>query len=202
VPRRVVIVPLSPPRWAPPGPSADRWRRALADDVVDLLATLAEVDPALAVHDNERDFAASVAWPTMTVYSLPDLSLQAIFAAATADGYDQAAIIAPDAPDLPGMLVAKLLRPLTTRPVAVAPAAGDDRGLLGIASRLPAPPWLTSADLDTATAASVRAAAGRVTDVVGTPGWHRLRSPAALARLDPDLEGWEATRAILAAPQR
>jgi hypothetical protein len=30
-----------------------------------------------------------------------------------------------------------------------------------------------------------------------TPSWRRLRSRADLAALDPDLEGWEATRALL-----
>ena len=30
------------------------------------------------------------------------------------------------------------------------------------------------------------------------PDWHRLRTPADLRRLDPGLEGWEETRALLA----
>jgi hypothetical protein len=47
--------------------------------------------------------------------------------------------------------------------------------------------------------AEIRAAAPAATDVIGTPGWHRLRHPAALARLDPALEGWDATRAMLSA---
>ena len=49
VTRRVVVVPLKAPTWTPPGLDAQSWRRALADDAVDLLATLAEVEPALAV---------------------------------------------------------------------------------------------------------------------------------------------------------
>lgn len=190
------------PTWVPPGIDAGRWRRALADDLVDLLATLAEVDPALAVRADERDYAATVGWPSMTVYALADLSVRAILDAADADGYEQAAIIAPDAPDLPGMLIAKLLRPLTTRPTAAAPAAGDECGLVGFASRLPAPPWLADTDLDTATVAGIRAAAPAAVEVIGTPGWHRLRSPAALGRLDPALDGWDATRAILSPAPR
>jgi hypothetical protein len=192
-----VVVPLAVPAWVPPGIAPDRWRRALADDLVDLLATLAEVDPALAVHADERDFATEVAWPSMTVYALDTLSVPAIMAAAGADGYEQAVIIAPDAPDLPGMLIAKLLRPLSTKSVAAAPAAGDDVGLLGLASRLPAAPWLDRVDLDTATVASVRAAASAAVEVIGTAGWHRLRSAGALGRLDPALDGWDATRALL-----
>jgi hypothetical protein len=197
VTRRVVVVPLEVPSWTPPGADPARWRRALAEDVVDLLATLAEVEPALAVVEAERGFAAAVAWPTMRVYALPTLSIRAILEAATADGFDQAAIIVADAPDLPGMLIAKLLRPLTTRPVAAAPIVGEESGLLGLASVLPAPAWLPDIDAATSTVAEIRAAAPAATDVIGTPGWHRLRQPAALARLDPALEGWDATRTFL-----
>jgi glycosyltransferase A (GT-A) superfamily protein (DUF2064 family) len=199
VTRRVVVVPLDAPSWSPPGADLARWRRALAEDVVDLLATLAEVEPALAVAEADRAFAASVAWPGMRLYVLPDLSTHSIMAAAEADGFDQVAIITADAPDLPGMLIAKLLRPLTTRPVAAAPATGEDTGLIGLASRLPAPAWLPQIDFSTATVAEIRAAAPAATDVIGTSGWHRLRHPAALARLDPALEGWDATRAMLSA---
>lgn len=197
--RRVVVVPLDVPKWAPPGADPARWRRALADDAVDLLATLAEVEPALAVVQADRAFAAEVAWPSMRVYALPDLSIGAICAAATVDGFDQAAIVAADAPDLPGMLIAKLLRPLTTRPMAAAPIVGEESGLLGIASRLPAPGWLADVDLATATVADIRALAPEPTDVIGTAGWHRLRVPGALARLDLNLDGWEQTRAFLSA---
>jgi hypothetical protein len=111
-------------------------------------------------------------------------------------GYHQAAVLACDAPDLPGMLIGKLLRPLGRRQVAAAPA-GD--ALLGIAACLPAPDWLLAADpgLDTTSLPKLRAAAGRPGEVTATPGWHRLRDPAGLARLDMGLEGWEATRALL-----
>ncbi len=77
----------------------------------------------------------------MRVYDLPEPTVNAAFAAAAADGFEQAAVIAADAPDVPGLVLGKLLRPLTTRPVAVAPAERE-AGLLGVASRLPAPDWL------------------------------------------------------------
>ena len=195
--RRIVVVPLHAPSWTPPGSDPARWRRALADDVVDLFATLAEVEPALAVIESDRAFAAGVAWPGMRIYVLADLTVPTILAVAADDGFDQAAIIAADAPDLPGMMIAKLLRPLTTRPMAVAPIGGEETGLLGIACRLPAPSWVPEIDFETSTVAGVRAAAPAATDVIGTPGWHRLRNAAALSRLDPALDGWEATRAML-----
>src|SRR5690348_9050284 len=65
VTRRVVVAALSVPRWSPPGTAPDVWRRALADDAVDLLALMEQVDPALAVAADEKEFAASVAWPGM-----------------------------------------------------------------------------------------------------------------------------------------
>jgi glycosyltransferase A (GT-A) superfamily protein (DUF2064 family) len=155
------------------------------------------VEPALAVETSDGDFAAAVAWPGMKVYALAQPTVASILEAAADDGFEQAAIIAADAPDLPGMLIAKLLRPLTTRDAAAAPAAGDPAGLLGLAARLPKPAWLPDVDLDTATVQSIRAAAPAATEIIGTPGWHRLRTPDALNRLDPDLDGWEATRDLL-----
>ena len=195
--RRVVVVPLRPPAWTPPGLDPAIWRRALADDTVDLLSTLAEVDPALAVLEADRDFAAAIGWPGLPVYTLSELTVPTILAAAAAEGYDQAAVVASDAPDLPGMQIAKLLRPLTTRPVTAAPAVESPQGLLGIASRLPAPAWLPDIDLDTATVADIRRVAPAPTDVIGTPGWHRLRTPESLTRLDPALDTWESTRTLL-----
>jgi hypothetical protein len=59
------------------------------------------------------------------------------------------------------------------------------------------PDWFPDLDLDTAEPLAVRAAAPRSGAVAVTPGWHRLRGPADLARLDPALEGWDATRALL-----
>ena len=188
---------LAPPAWTPPGVEPATWRRALADDAVDLLAMLAEVEPALAVAEPDRPLATAVAWPSMRVYVLPTLTIGNVLAAAASDGYEQAAVLAGDAPDLPGMMIAKLLRPLTTRPAAAAADAAATSGLLGVASRLPAPAWLSGIDLDDSTVATVRSAAPDATDVIGTPGWHRLRTATSVERLDPELDGWEATRAIL-----
>ncbi|HZD99587.1 MAG TPA: hypothetical protein VE132_15660, partial [Micromonosporaceae bacterium] len=157
--RRVVVVMLAPPAWTPPGVEPATWRRALADDAVDLLAMLAEVEPALAVAEPDRPLATAVAWPSMRVYVLPTLTIGNVLTAAASDGYEQAAVLAGDAPDLPGMMIAKLLRPLTTRPAAAAADAAATSGLLGVASRLPAPAWLSAIDFDDSTVATVRSAA-------------------------------------------
>jgi hypothetical protein len=188
--RRVVIAALTVPVWCPPGIDPRAWRLALAEDVVDLLAGLAEVEPAVAVVPADRAVADAIVWPGTRVYELPALTSDALFAAAAKDGYDQAALIAPDVPDLPGMLIGKLLRPLSSRPVAVAPALTG--GLVGLASVLPAPDWLPALDLDVD--AEVIRKAGRV---AATASWYRLNGPDGLHRLDPRLEGWAATRSLL-----
>jgi hypothetical protein len=196
VTRRVVVVPLTAPAWSPPGIALDEWRRALAEDVVDILAALAQAEPAIACTPPDRPLADAVVWPQMRVYELPDLAAPTVLGAAAGDGYEQAAIVSPDAPDLPAMLIGKLLRPLTTRTLAVAPAVNGP-GLLGLAARLPAPDWLPAVALGDASVARLRAAAPRPADVAVTPGWHRLQTPGDLRHLDPGLEGWEATRALL-----
>jgi hypothetical protein len=162
--------------------------------MVDLLAGLAQATPAVAVVKEDRAVADAVVWPGMRVYELAALTSDELFAAAYRDGYEQAALVAPDAPDVPGMVLGKLLQPLSSRPVSVAP--GLTGALLGLASVLPAPQWLPALDLS-ASPAEVRAAAPEPRQVVVATGWHRLTGPEGLARLDPGLEGWEATRALL-----
>jgi hypothetical protein len=196
VTRRLVVLSLEAPAWTPPGVDPASWRSALAEDTVDLLATLAEVTPAVAAVDADHGLAEAIVWPGMPVYALPRLTTGAILGAAAADGYEQVAIIAADAPDLPGMLIGKLLRPLSSRPVALAPAVTG--GLLGLAATLPVPQWLPDVDLAVEPGV-VRTAAPRLGLVAITPGWHRLAGPEGLSRLDPGLEGWEATRALLSA---
>ncbi|SCE80651.1 hypothetical protein GA0074695_1267 [Micromonospora viridifaciens] len=212
--RRVVVALLAPVVWTPPGIDPTRWRRALAEDVVDLLATLNEVETAVAVTPGDRWLADAVVWPGTAVHEVPEPTVNAVFAALSggesgtaagaapaADtgwaGYDQAAVVVADAPDVPGLTLGKLLRPLSSRPVAVAPVEGSGRGLLGVAARLPVPDWLPALDLDRAAPADLRAAAPRPGDVAVTAGWRRLRAPADLATLDPAFDGWEATRALL-----
>ncbi|MDW5330388.1 hypothetical protein [Plantactinospora sp. KLBMP9567] len=195
--RRLIVVMLGPVAWAPPGTDPARWRAALAEDVVDLVATLAEVEPAIAATAPDRPLAEAVAWPGMPVYDLPANRVGAALGAAARDGYDQAAVLVADAPDVPGLILGKLLRPLTSRPVAVAPATNPGPGLLGLAARLPAPDWLPELDLDTAEVEQVRAAAPRPAEVAVAPGWRRLRTAADLGTLDPAVEGWDTTRVLL-----
>ncbi len=194
--RRVVVALLVPVTWSPPGADLAVWRAALAEDVVDLLARLAQAEAAIAATADDLKLAEEIAWPGMRVYEVPTATYLPVLTAATADGFDQAAVIAADAPDVPGMILGKLLRPLENKSVAVAPG-GPGNGLFGLATSLPAPAWLADHDLDTATAQLLRRDAPQPGDVSSTPEWRRLRGPAELSSLDPALEGWENTRALL-----
>src|SRR5262249_41512041 len=127
---RLVVLSMAAPAWNPPGVDPQRWRAALAEDAVDLLATLAEATTAVAAVPDGWGVAESIGWPGMRMDGLPSLDLRTVLKAAADDGYDQAGVIAPDAPDLPAMLIGKLLRPLSSRPLAVAPAVTG--GLLGL----------------------------------------------------------------------
>lgn len=179
------------------------WRVALAEDVCDVLAQLAQAEPAIAVTTADRAIAGEVGWPGLRCFEVPRLDARSVLGAAAEAGFAQAALVSGDAPDLPGMVIAKLLRPLTTRPVSVAvatriAATGDD-GLVGLGATLPAPGWLPAGSLDELTPQILRQAAPRPGAVARANGWHRLRSAEDLAALDPRLEGWDNTRALLPA---
>ncbi len=188
---------LVPVRWAPPGVELGKWRAALAEDVVDLLRGLAEVEAGIACVEEDLGLAEAISWPGMPVYRVGRLSAGEIFAAAGADGFAQVALVAGDAPNLPGLTVGKLLRPLTTRPLATARADGDGGGLVGVAARVPVPLWLPDFDLDEGDPAVLRKAAERPEHVGSAPEWRRLRTPDDLHALDPAVEGWDVTRALL-----
>ena len=64
---------LARPAWSPPGVDLQEWRRALAEDVLDVLAMLAEVEPAFAVAEADAGLVADVGWPGLSAYVLPDL---------------------------------------------------------------------------------------------------------------------------------
>jgi hypothetical protein len=190
-----VIVLLVPTPWSPPGIDPSAWRAALAEDVVDLIAPLPLVQPAIAAVAADLPLASKIAWPSMPLYELPTLSVRAALEAAAADGHERAVVIMADAPDLPAMLIGKMIRPLSTRIVAVAPAAGG--GLLGLATRLPVPEWLPDLDTETGDVITARRPAPDPTMVAAASGWHRLRSPEDMRHLDMGLDGWDATRSLL-----
>jgi 2-phospho-L-lactate guanylyltransferase (CobY/MobA/RfbA family) len=170
---------------------------AMLEDVVDLVTQMQQVEPALALPPDAGPEVAAVTWPGTLTVEVPPGEVVSVLDALAAAGADEAAIVAADVPDLPPLLLGKLHSALTSAEVAVCPAY--DGTLVAVASRLPVPAWLRdlAPSLDDRSALGrLRAAAPRRALHVG-PGWHRVRGHADLARLDPGLEGWEATRALL-----
>jgi glycosyltransferase A (GT-A) superfamily protein (DUF2064 family) len=191
---------LAPDRpLAPPGVGDAELALAMTEDVVDLVAGMQEVEAALALAQG-FDAARATVWPGMPVCELrAGFTLLDVLDALADLGADEATVVAGDAPDLPPLLLGKLHSALTGAQVAVCPADGG--GLVALAARLPVADWLRGADFpvnldSTEILSTLRRVAPRRTLHIG-PGWHRIRGPEDVVRLDPGLEGWDATRTLL-----
>ena len=189
-------------RAAPPGVDAGAFRLALLEDSYDVIADMELVTAAMAVCPPDQPDAEALTWPESPIIRIPMAPTAVIVVTALRQmqelGAEQAAVLAGDAPDLPQLLLGKLFRGLGRGDVAACPADGG--GLVALATRLPVPAWLIAAEvgLDTEDAlGGLRAAAPRAAALSVGPGWHRIRRPEDVARLDPGLEGWESTRALL-----
>ncbi|TKK85524.1 hypothetical protein FDA94_25670 [Herbidospora galbida] len=176
---------------APPGVGRDEFLRAVAEDTYEMVAGLDLVTPViLAVGVTGLE---EIAWPGTPVISIDSVG-QAFAALPPAD---QAVVVCGDAPDLPPLLIGKLFRELGRAEIAVCPA--DNGGAVAVAAHLPFPEWATL-DVDhPEVVKALRAQAPGPRKVATGPGWHRLRTPDDLARLDPGLEGWDSTRALVLA---
>ncbi|MER6815089.1 hypothetical protein ABT299_37965 [Spirillospora sp. NPDC000708] len=215
--RCAAVLPYDPsgPSAAPPGVDDAEFRLAMLEDVYEVAAGLEFVTAALVADPDGPADAESITWPGTPI--VRDPAPAAAFAALHALGAHEAALIVPDAPDLPPLLLGKLFRALGSAPAAACQAA-DGNGLVALAARLPLPAWLAAALDEPGTAhgepgtahggpgtvldapdglARLRAAAPRPGLVPQGPGWHRIRTPADLRFLDPGLEGWDNTRALL-----
>jgi hypothetical protein len=185
-------------RAAPPGIDPEAFRLALLEDTYEVAAGLELVTPVLVLDPPDQPEAEAITWPGTPI--VWESTLTGAYAALHALGATEAVLVAPDAPDLPPLLIGKLFRALGRAPASACRADGG--GLVALAARLPLPDWLAAVlaevDLDTPDAlARLRAAAPRPGLIPQGPGWHRLRTPTDVRLLDPGLEGWENTRALL-----
>ncbi|MQY03514.1 hypothetical protein [Actinomadura macrotermitis] len=196
--RYVAVLSAVPGGAHPPGADPAQFRLALLEDTYEVAAGLELVTPALVVDPPGAPELEAITWPGTPI--VRERTPPGAFAALHALGATEAVLLAGDAPDLPPLLIGKLFRALGNAPAAACQA--HDGGLVALAAHLPLPSWLATAldetDLDTPDAlARLRAAAPRPGSVPQGPAWHRLRTPADLRLLDPGLEGWENTRAVL-----
>ncbi len=187
-----VLVRQSMAKSAPRGVDARLWLEAVAEDTYEMVSGLELVTPVLVTSVPGLD---EIVWPGTEVISIAeDEPLRSILGKL---GGDQAAVIAGDAPDLPPLLVGKLFRELGRAQITVSPA--ERGGAVALACGLPAPTWADPDLDDPDLVATLRAQAPGPRMVATTPGWHRLRAPEDVERLDPGLEGWDNTRALLTA---
>jgi hypothetical protein len=175
---------------------------AMLEDVVDLVTDTPQVTPALAVPAGHDVAAQALTWPGTPVVSVPAQPTvgQVLAAAARADA-PAVAVVAPDVPDLPTLLLGKLFSALAgPSGAAAAVCAAVDGGLVAVSANLPLAGWVVDLQvrLDDRDALAVLQQAAPPGGLRLGPGWHRVRAAADLATLDPGLEGWEATRAYLA----
>jgi hypothetical protein len=189
--RRIAVVLAGFAAAAPPGIDGGRFAAASLADTYELVHALVGVDAAIAGETSVE----GLLWPGSRRF--PPFVELAELAAACA-GYDQLVVVPADAPDLPGLVVAKIFRALQRAEVCVAPERGR-AGCVALGVRLPVAPWVDlGLDLDRDLGPDLLRDAPRPNLVALAPDWHRLRSPADVHRLDPGLEGWEETRALLA----
>jgi glycosyltransferase A (GT-A) superfamily protein (DUF2064 family) len=195
--RLVVILAVPTPEPSPvPHVSASGLEAALLADAVDAAESLAAAGIAVLCAPWHADGVTAAAAIDTTVWTSRRPTVLAAAERARLAGARQVAVLASDAPQLPGLLVGKLFRALARSDVAICP---DPRGLASaIGLRLPTPEWLDDIDLDWANVADrVTAKAPRRSLVRLTPGWPRLRSAADFEGLDAAVEGADLTRALV-----
>lgn len=201
--RRLALV-LVPPGAVvgnpPPGIDREPWSRALIEDSYEVLADLARTAAGLAGDRADLAALADLTWPDTVLVALdPDPAGPALLLAvdAVGDRADAVLLLSPDAPDLPGLHVAKVFQALEHADLAWVPVA--DGGVAALGFALPVPAWVRELGptFDGDPTIWVAAAPARRL-AVAVPGWHRLRAAGDLRHLDPGLSGWENTRALLA----
>jgi len=193
-PRRLAVVSAahSAASAAPPGIDPAAFAHACLADAYEVLADLIDVNSAIAGPDS----AAELLWPGSR--RLPADSSIAQLAGLLRDEVDELVVIPADAPDLPGLVLAKIFKVLHRVDVAIAPQRGGT-GCVAIGVAVPLADWIEPDLLDLDGQPHAQLAADRSLRARWSlaPDWHRLRIPADVHRLDPGLEGWEQTRALL-----
>ncbi|UBU12164.1 DUF2064 domain-containing protein [Nonomuraea gerenzanensis] len=180
---------------APPGVDPERFLEAMAEDTYEVVAGLELVTPVLITSVPGLD---DLVWPgTEIIVIAEDEPLKQVLTRLHDHEADQVAVVNADAPDLPPLLIGKLFRELGRAEITICPS--ENGGAVAMACALPPPTW-ADPDLDAHDVVKeLRTQAPGPRRVATTPGWHRLRTPQDVERLDPGLEGWDNTRALVRA---
>lgn len=177
---------------APPGIEAGAFADCCLADSYEVLADLVEVRSGIA---GGSVAVEELVWPGAVRVS--DAHSCRSVAVELTDRADELVLVPGDVPDLPGLVVAKVFKALQRASICIAPERDGD-GCAALGLRLPWPAWLPpDLDLDDNPLARLRALAPKPSLVATGPAWHRMRTGSSIRHLDPGLEGWEMTRALL-----
>jgi len=180
----------------PPGVDAEAYAVACLTDSYEVIAGMTGIAAGLA---GESPMLEEIRWPADLLINDTTKSVQQLAERLVGDdhGYSELIIVPADVPDLPELIIAKIAKALSRADVALAPEVGGV-GLAALGVRLPWPSWLDAdLDLDADPYDQLQQAAPRRNLLVHTPGWHRMRKPESVHRLDPGLEGWDNVRLLL-----
>ena len=177
---------------APPGIDPIAFAAACLADTYEVVSGLAEVESGIAGPATISDLL----WPGDRMWPA-DITVRDLAASVVGD-IDELVVVPADTPDLPALVLAKVFKALQRADIVIAPehAAG---GYVAIGLALPIADWIPAStlDLDSMSATQLQAAAPRRNRWALAPEWHRARTPTSVHQLDPGLEGWEQTRALL-----
>lgn len=194
--RRCAVVLAACRAVPPPGIDADAYAQACLIDSYEVIAGMSGLTAGLV---GESALLEEIRWPQDLLIAATEVSLRSVAErlAGAQRGFDELIMLPADVPDLPELIIAKVARALSRADVAIAPEIGGP-GVAALGVRLPWPDWLDR-DLGLATDpyAELQEITPRRNLAVHTPGWHRMRTPESVHRLDPRLEGWDTVRLLL-----
>ena len=181
----------------PPGIDAEVYATACLTDSYEVIAGMTGIAAGLV---GDSPVLEDIRWPADLLINDTGRSVRQLAERLVGDdhGFSELIIVPADVPDLPELIIAKIAKALSGADVALAPEVGG-AGLAALGVRLPWPSWLDAdLDLDADPYDQLQQLAPRRNLVVHTPGWHRMRKPESVHRLDPGLEGWDNVRLLLA----
>jgi hypothetical protein len=189
----VVLARHDASRAAPHGIDPAEFAGACLLDSYEVVADLFGVTSAIAGPAS----VGEMLWPG-ALHLPAEITVPAIARQMTGET-DELVVVPADVPDMPGLVLAKLFKVLHRTDIAIAPDREGD-GCAAIGVSLPLAAWIPddAFDMDHNPVELLSTTAPRRSRYTIAPAWHRLRTPANVARLDPGLEGWEETRALLA----